>query len=113
MIKPKGFDLVERRADGYMIVGKVNNIKCSIIVSKGIEEDNREWLHVSISQKNRLPDYKAMKFLRGLFIPKDLDAYELFSKPSNHVNINKYCRHLWCCLDGDVLPDFSHGSGSI
>lgn len=30
-----------------------------------------------------------------------------------HVNKHPYCLHLWSCLDGPVLPDFTRGSDGI
>jgi len=32
---------------------------------------------------------------------------------SQYVNINPTVLHLWVCLDGDVLPDFTHGGSSL
>ena len=37
----------------------------------------------------------------------------VFPERKFHVNIHPFCLHLWCCLDGDGLPEFSHGLGTI
>jgi len=35
----------------------------------------------------------------------------IFPKKEEHVNIMKYCLHLY--VGKDELPDFTHGTGSI
>lgn len=40
-------------------------------------------------------------------------ALQVLPPRAKHVNIHPFCLHLWCCLDGDVTPDFTQGSGSL
>jgi hypothetical protein len=40
------------------------------------------------------------------FIGDERMAVQVFPRASEHVNIAKYCLHLWHCVDGDPTPDF-------
>lgn len=110
---PSGFKVLEDSPHSCMMIGKIHGVKYSVIITDRIEQDAKSWLHVSVASPNRMPDYNVMKFVKAVFMPKLLDAYEVHAKKSNHVNIHENCRHLWCCLDGDVLPDFTQGTGMI
>jgi hypothetical protein len=64
------------------------------------------WLHASVSLKKRVPTYDELKVVKAIFIGPDLQAIQLFPAESKHINIHKYCLHLWSCVEGDGLPDF-------
>jgi hypothetical protein len=83
-----------------------------VIVSAARELDGRRWLHVSCSRRSRVPSYDEMLVVRNLFIG-DREAIQVFPPRARHVSIHRYCLHLWCCLDGPVLPDFARGGDSI
>jgi hypothetical protein len=84
-----------------------------VIVSAGIELDGRRWLHVSCSGAKRLPSWDDLRAVKDIFIGRDREAYQVLPKAEKHVNIMPHCLHLWCCLDGAVLPDFTRGSAEI
>lgn len=84
----------------------------AVIVSCLIEADGKTWLHASISGR-KLPTYEDLSMLKRVWIGDDVTAYQVFPPRSQHVNIHENCLHLWCCLDGDVTPDFSRGLGMI
>lgn len=75
--------------------------------------DDRRWLHASISRSDRLPDYSDLVELHRHFIGADRRALQVFAPTDKHVNIHPWCLHLWACIDGDGLPDFTAGTGSI
>lgn len=102
---------IERRIDGSAWANKTLGL--FVIESTNKEQDGKMCKHVSLSRKSRLPSYDDMKIVKKQFIGDDRDAIQVFPKSSNHVNIHEYCLHLWCCLDGSPLPDFTNGSGSI
>lgn len=106
-----GFSVITEKIDGYMYKSKSRGL--TIIQSEGIEIDGHTWLHTSYSRKSRTPTYEDTKFIKDNFIGKDKKAIMIFPEESEHVNIHPYCLHLWTCLDGDVLPDFTQGTGSI
>jgi hypothetical protein len=68
--------------------------------------DEKRWLHVSMSRRDRMPSYDEMCEVKRLFIGEDTQAIQLFPRKSEHVNLHPNCLHLWACLDGDGLPDF-------
>lgn len=107
----KNWECIEERIDGKAWINKPLGLV--VISSTNKEQDGKLWQHVSLSRKSRIPTYDDMKYVKSLFIGDDKTAYQIFSKLDNHVNIHPYCLHLWCCLDGEILPDFTNGAGSI
>lgn len=81
----------------------------SVIVSGGVEADGKKWLHVSCAYKNRLPSWEDLKMVKETFIGKDKKAIQVLPPDSEYVNVNPYCLHLWHCVNGDGLPDFTTG----
>lgn len=85
-----------------------------VIWSIAAENDDRLWMHVSVSRPTRIPSYSDMTRVKDLFIGPDRVAYTVLAPASQHVNIHPNCLHLWAPLEGDPpLPDFSRGTGSI
>lgn len=70
------------------------------------EKDGRVWLHVSVSRRDRVPSYDDLVRVKELFVGKERKAIQVFAPASEHVNVAENCLHLWCCIDGDGLPDF-------
>lgn len=88
--------------------------RCGLLVLMSVgEHDGKFWLHVSFSRKNSLPAYADMAEVKELFIGADKTALQVFPARDKHVNIHPHTLHLWHCLDGDVTPDFTKGTGSI
>jgi hypothetical protein len=97
-------------SDGWSFVSR--DRMSSIVVSCAPYGD-AEWVHASIANRDSLPTYDDLKMLhRAVF--GDGWAYQVFSPPSDHVNIHNFALHLWGRLDGAMaLPDFTYGSGSV
>lgn len=77
------------------------------------DHDGVEWIHASISHREKMPSYADLKRLHDAVF-RDGWAYQVFAPPSEHVNIHEFCLHLFGRLDGKrVLPDFTDGTGSI
>ena len=71
------------------------------------EQHNGErWLHVSASYSDRLPSWEDMREVKDAFCGKGREAYMVFSPEERYVNDHPYVLHLWCPLEGAVLPDF-------
>lgn len=85
----------------------------TVIASVACEQDGRLWAHVSASRKSRVPDYADMCLVKRMFLGPERTAYQVHVPESRHVNLTATVLHLWCPLDGDVLPDFTSGTGSI
>ena len=84
-----------------------------VVIISGQIESGKRWLHVSLSRKGRMPEYSDISLVKKVFIGEDLKAIMVFPERKYYVNIHRFCLHLWACLDGDGLPEFSHGLGTI
>lgn len=102
---PNGWLKIDQRADGARYT-HVRGLR--VMITAAIEADDRAWLHVSLSRKNRLPSYDDMVLVKQLFIGPDKLALQLFVPEDQHVNECEFCLHLWHCLDGLDLPDFRY-----
>lgn len=85
----------------------------AVCVSRCREEDGMRWVHVSVSHPTRVPKYRELVAIKRWALGTDAMAYQVFASDSKHVNFHKFCLHLWSCLDGNPLPDFTHGVGMI
>lgn len=83
-----------------------------IMASAGEYDDGKEWLHVSVSRKSRLPTYEELTRIKRDFIGDDKKAVFVLPEKEKHVNIHNYCLHLFYSA-ANPLPDFTGGSGSI
>lgn len=105
------WECVEKRVDGEAYRSK--SLGLLVIISKAIELDSHEWIHLSVSRRSRIPSYEDLALVKKHFLG-DRHAYQCFVPESEHVNIHPYVLHLWARVDGAaVLPDFTRGAGSI
>ncbi len=110
-VLPAGWCEVGRRAaDGASYLSQTG---LAVIVSAAVEQDGRRWLHVSLSRRSRLPSWDDLKNVKDVFVGRDRTALQVLPPQARYVNIHPHCLHLWCCLDGDVTPDFTRGSESL
>lgn len=107
---PPQWRLVDRGGDGAAYK-RVDGL--AVIASASLQQDGKRWLHVSLSRANRLPSYEDLAHVKRVFVGEDRFAVQVFAPKAQHVNLHAYCLHLWCCLDGHPLPDFSQGTGSV
>jgi hypothetical protein len=113
IILPRGWRMVEEREDGAAYEHDAISGKKVVILSITEEADGKEWMHASISRRNRLPDYNDLVELKNIFIGPHRKAVQIFPPMLEHVDIHKFCLHLWACLGADPLPDFTRGGKSI
>lgn len=78
----------------------------AIIISINIETDGKRWIHLSASRKKQLPSWMDLKEIKQIFL-QDRKAIQVLPQKDRYVNINPYVLHLFTCLDGDGLPEFS------
>jgi hypothetical protein len=57
--------------------------------------DNLDWEHVSVSLKNRCPNWQEMCFVKDLFWNEDEVVMQLHPAKKDYVNHHEYCLHLW------------------
>lgn len=98
------------KAAEYMRAWEYNGLM--IIASAGEYDDGREWLHVSVSRKSRVPSYDELTRIKRDFIGDDKKAVLVLPEKKNHVNIHDYCLHLFYSAE-NPLPEFSAGLGTI
>ncbi|HEX2101953.1 MAG TPA: hypothetical protein VHF69_14870, partial [Candidatus Synoicihabitans sp.] len=108
---PAGWRVVAQGEDGFAATNEARKLR--VIVSDALEQDGRRWRHLSCSLEKRVPNYEELCLVKRIFIGDEREAYAVFPRKSHHVNIHPNCLHLWCPLDGPVLPDFSLGGISI
>ena len=53
------------------------------------------WDHVSVSLKNRCPNWPEMEYVKRLFFEDNETAMQLHVPPSDHISYHPYCLHLW------------------
>lgn len=53
------------------------------------------WDHISVSRRNRCPNWPEMEFIASLFLNEDETAMQLHVPASDHVNNHPYCLHWW------------------
>lgn len=76
-------------------------------VLESLERHNGEqWLHVSCSYPTHLPDWDDLRLVKEAFCGKDREAYIVLPPQARYVNDDAWTLHLWCPMEGAVLPDF-------
>jgi hypothetical protein len=72
------------------------------IISSGVDREHR-WEHVSVSLKNRAPNWPEMCFVKDLFWHDDECVVQFHPPKSSYINFHPHCLHLWRPLDG-LIP---------
>lgn len=87
----------------------------TVIVSAHLAEGDTgaRWVHFSTSHRARLPTWAELVEAKEIFLGTKTKAISVIPPRSEYVNINPNVLHLWVAVDGDGLPDFTLGSGSI
>lgn len=101
--EPGGFDAIYQH--------RLSPLK--VIISWAPHPDGKRWLHVSVSHPLRLPTYDELCEVKRRFVGADKKAVMVFPAEGKHVNLHRFCLHLWHCLDKDPLPEFSGVIGGI
>lgn len=108
---PPGWHVIQEGLDGR--AWRNNKKRLTVIASTAFEQDKREWLHISVVHDSRIPSYQDLCYVKRHFAGPERKCIQLFVPESEHVNIHPRCLHLFSCLDEDILPDFTWGTGSI
>lgn len=90
-----------------------NTEKPQIVIVSGMLLEEKRWIHVSTSVPERIVSWEEMCEVKSLFLGKELQAIQVHPPASKYVNFATNALHLWACLDGDGLPDFTRGSPLI
>jgi hypothetical protein len=113
-VLPAGWKLITGgTAEDYGASFVHRGIAFSVIISCARELDERRWIHLSVASPYQLPSWEKLCEIRDLFLGTQRKALLILAPAAEHVNIHLHCLHLWHCLDGDGLPDFTGGTNSI
>lgn len=74
----------------FIVPFRSNNMKVMVYDGKA---DN--WEHVSVSLKNRCPNWEEMSYIKNLFWDEEETVIQFHPKKSEYVNMHPYCLHLW------------------
>lgn len=53
------------------------------------------WDHVSVSTRNRCPNWPEMDFIKDIFFAEDECAMQLHVPKADHIDCHPYCLHIW------------------
>lgn len=75
-------------------------VPCSSTTLKIIASDadiygSEGWEHVSVSCKNRCPNWEEMSYVKDLFWAEDETVVQYHPKKSEYVNCHPYVLHMW------------------
>lgn len=74
----------------FNVKSPIDGVTMIIIASNG-----EGWDHVSVSRRNRCPNWAEMEHVKRLFFEDDETACQFHVPPSDHVNFHENCLHLW------------------
>ena len=80
-----------------------------VIIDCSQKDDDRWWVHISVSFAKRTPGHADMAMVKRDFLG-DRYAYAVWPPREEYVNIHPHCLHLWALIDdgnGRALPEFS------
>lgn len=97
--------------DGRRYVNRLRRLV--VIVSGTTELDGKRWLHFSMSHGERIPAWEELFEAKEVFLGRDTYAVQVIPPRSKYVNINPHVLHLFSCVDGHPLPDFTQGGNSL
>ena len=60
-----------------------------------VASDGAGWEHVSVSLKNRTPDWAEMCQIKNLFWGENDVVVQYHPDKEDYVNFHKFCLHLW------------------
>lgn len=109
-VLPPWWALDQEAADGARYLNRHEGFV--VILSAATELDGKRWVHLSMSHHKRPPRWEELREAKDVFIGERF-AYQVLPPPSQYVNIDHRVLHLWHCLDGDPLPDFTRGGRTI
>jgi hypothetical protein len=107
------WDLDEERENGASFRRRKQRIDYLVLFTLRKYDDGKRWIHLSMSRGDKkLPTWSEMTWLRDEFIGKDTKAIIVLAPAAEHCNLAE-AHHIWHCVDGDPLPDFTNGLGLV
>jgi hypothetical protein len=70
------------------------------VIASGAE--GTSWEHLSVSRKNRTPNWQEMEHVRKMFA-EPTETWVQFHVPvTDHINIHPNCLHMWRLVDAEL-----------
>lgn len=67
-----------------------------------IASSGEGWDHVSVSRKNRCPNWPEMEHVKRMFFETDETVMQLHVPLTDHINYHSNCLHLWRPHDAEI-----------
>lgn len=88
-----------RITDPLLSMAPIQDIHCFNIPFRGymltvIASDDNGWGHLSVSLKNRNPNWDEMCYVKNLFFEDEV-CIQFHPKKSEYVNLFEHCLHIW------------------
>ena len=74
----------------FVLPSKIDGGSLRCLASSG-----EGWDHVSVSRVNRCPNWPEMCQIKDAFFEPDETVMQLHVPAKDHINIHRYCLHLW------------------
>lgn len=85
-------------ACGVFEVPSVTDRKPMMVIASSGEG----WEHVSVSRKNRCPNWPEMDQIKRMFFRDDETVMQLHVPVADHISVHDNCLHLWRPVDGAI-----------
>lgn len=76
----------------FWIQSPIDGAPMLVVASSG---DICGWDHVSVSRKNRCPNWPEMCHAKDLFFAEEETVIQYHPPKSEYVNLHPFCLHLW------------------
>lgn len=80
---------------GFFMIPGPCGMELKVIVSSAVPAEGITWEHVSVSLKNRCPNWQEMHFLKQIFWGDDEAVMQIHPPKSEYVNCHPFCLHMW------------------
>lgn len=80
---------------GFFLIAGPCNMTLKCVVSNAYPAEGIDWEHVSVSCRNRCPNWQEMHFIKEIFWGDDEAVMQLHPPKRDYVNCHPYCLHLW------------------
>ncbi|MGR6465412.1 DUF7694 domain-containing protein [Rhizobium sp. PAMB 3182] len=85
----------------FLIPSPVDKAPMRVIAST-----DPHWEHVSVSRKNRCPNWPEMSFIKETFFRDSEACMQLHPPRADYINHHPYCLHIWRPLTAQIpLPE--------